>query len=158
MKTPEHDLQVRCVTYFRYHYPHLRPLFFSVPNGGHRHKATAARLKAEGETTGVADLILLLPNRYYHSLNIEMKWRTRQSPAQKLYEMCCRAAGGRYVICRSLAEFQHELADYLSTVDPNTLSALAAIHRAVEADKAEAAKKEYKKLINNGQLTMDNRQ
>ena len=58
---------------------------------------------------------------------------------------------GRYVICRSLAEFQHELADYLSTVDPNTLSALAAIHRAVEAAKAEAAKKEYKKLINNGQ-------
>ena len=47
-KSPEHDLQTRCVIWFHYRFPHLKPLFFSVPNGGYRNKAEAARLKAEG--------------------------------------------------------------------------------------------------------------
>ena len=31
-------------------------LLHAIPNGGHRHKATAARLKAEGVKRGVPDL------------------------------------------------------------------------------------------------------
>ena len=45
---PEHDLQVDCVQWFSLQYPSLRGRLFAVPNGGHRSKTEAARLKAEG--------------------------------------------------------------------------------------------------------------
>lgn len=44
-KSPEHDLQTRCVIWFHYRFPHLKPLFFSVPNGGYRKKAEAGVLR-----------------------------------------------------------------------------------------------------------------
>ena len=33
-------------------------LYFAIPNGGHRHPAVAAKLKAEGATPGVPDLFI----------------------------------------------------------------------------------------------------
>jgi hypothetical protein len=56
---PEHNLQVDCVQWFSLQYPSLRGRLFAVPNGGHRSKTEAARLKAEGVVAGVSDLILL---------------------------------------------------------------------------------------------------
>lgn len=147
MKQPEHDLQVRCVKWFQYQYPHLRRLFFSVPNGGSRPKATASRMKAEGITPGVADLILLLPNYYHHSLNIEMKAGCSQSEAQVIYETCCHASGNCYTVCRSLDDFKATVTGYLASVDENILYQLREIHAATEQARAEKAKKEYQKLL-----------
>lgn len=56
----------------RTRYPALR-LLLAVPNGGHRHKATAGRLKAEGVRAGVPDVLLLAPSGGYHGLAIELK-------------------------------------------------------------------------------------
>ena len=53
-------------------YPELE-LLFHIPNGGHRHKTTAARLKAEGVKAGVPDLCLPVPRSGYHGLYIELK-------------------------------------------------------------------------------------
>lgn len=86
-KSPEHDLQTRCVIWFHYRFPHLKPLFFSVPNGGYRNKAEAARLKAEGANAGVSDLILQLPAGKWSSLNIEMKAGSSQREEQKVYQI-----------------------------------------------------------------------
>lgn len=44
----EHDIQVACVDWFRYEYPHLAMNLFAVPNGGRRDRVTGAKLKAEG--------------------------------------------------------------------------------------------------------------
>lgn len=52
--------------------PELR-LLFAIPNGGHRHPATAAKLKAEGVKRGVPDLCLPVPRGPYHGLYIELK-------------------------------------------------------------------------------------
>jgi len=62
----EHEEQREFVKWFRRKYAPVR--IFSIPNGGHRSKATAARLKAEGVSPGVPDLFVP-----YFRLWIEMK-------------------------------------------------------------------------------------
>lgn len=146
-KNPEHDLQKRCVSWFRYQYPYLRPLFFSVPNGGLRSKKTAADMKAEGQNRGVADLILLLPNIESHSLNIEMKAGSSQSEFQKTYMAWCGISGNKYVICRSFEQFKDIVTQYLSLADKNVIDSLNKAYRLAEAMKLEKAKQEYQKLV-----------
>lgn len=72
----EHDLQCAVIEWcrvMRHTYPEL-DLLFAIPNGGHRHKATAAKLKAEGVKPGVPDLFLPLPGRRRsHGLFLELK-------------------------------------------------------------------------------------
>ena len=53
-------------------YPEL-DLLYHIPNGGHRHKTTAIRLKKEGVKAGVPDLCLPVPRSGYHGLYIELK-------------------------------------------------------------------------------------
>lgn len=60
----EHEMQValfRWIDANLERYPELR-LAFAVPNGGHRHPATAAKMKAEGVRRGVPDVLLLHPS------------------------------------------------------------------------------------------------
>ena len=58
---------------------------FAVPNGGHRSKATAGRLKAEGVRAGVLDICLPKPRGDSHGLWIEFKFgANRPSPEQML--------------------------------------------------------------------------
>ncbi|RQV98735.1 VRR-NUC domain-containing protein, partial [bacterium] len=52
--------------------PELKNLF-AIPNGGHRHKAVAAKMKAEGVKAGVPDILLACPCDGFHGLFIEMK-------------------------------------------------------------------------------------
>ena len=48
-------------------------LLHAIPNGGHRHKAVAVKLRAEGVEAGVPDLHLPVARRGFHSLWIELK-------------------------------------------------------------------------------------
>lgn len=48
-------------------------MLFAVPNGGDRHPAVAARLKAEGVRAGIPDIFLDVPRRGFHGLRIELK-------------------------------------------------------------------------------------
>jgi len=48
-------------------------LCFAVPNGGQRHPAVAAKLKAEGVRSGTADVMLLLARGGFHGLLLEFK-------------------------------------------------------------------------------------
>lgn len=112
--TEEDRLQAACVTWFRCQYRKLEKLLFAVPNGGSRNKVEAKKLKATGVTPGVSDLILLIPNRGYHSLVIEMKTPTgHQSPGQKAWQKEVEAAGSKYVLCRSVDEFIETINWYL---------------------------------------------
>lgn len=113
----EHQIQVSCVRWFRLKYPKLRNILFAIPNGGRRDAVTGAKLKDEGATSGVADLILLKSNRYYGGLAIEIKKPGGyQSKTQKEWQKECEAAGNKYVVCRSLDEFMEIITDYLNDV------------------------------------------
>lgn len=46
---------------------------YAVPNGGNRHIAVAAKLKAEGVRSGVPDLVLPASVGSYHGAYLEMK-------------------------------------------------------------------------------------
>lgn len=111
----EHKLQSACVRWYRLQYPKMKHNLFSVPNGGKRDAATAAKLKDEGALAGVADLILLKSNRFYGALLIEMKTpEGRQSESQKDWQQKITNDGYKYVVVRSFDDFQREVRQYLS--------------------------------------------
>ena len=111
----EHRIQCACVRWFNVQYPKHHGRLFAVPNGGRRDATTAAKLKAEGVVPGVADLVLLMSNRDYGALLIEMKTpKGRQSDSQKKWEKTvCADAEYKYVVCRSLDDFIREVDSYL---------------------------------------------
>lgn len=115
----EHRIQCSCVRWFNLKHRKLKGRLFAVPNGGKRDALTGAKLKAEGVVAGVADLILLVPNRFYGALLVEMKTLTgRQSKSQKNWEQIITSEGDyKYVVCHSLDDFIREVDDYLKYCD-----------------------------------------
>lgn len=112
MKHEESNLQQACVKWFRLQYPNL--IIFAIPNGGSRNVIEAARLKREGVLAGVADLMVLKPNKQYYGLLIEMKiGKGRQSENQILFEMYCVHHYYKYSIARSIDEFINIVENYL---------------------------------------------
>lgn len=111
----EHRIQCACVEWFRWQYPHLRDNLIAIPNGGRRDAVTGKKLKDEGVLSGVADLFCLKTNGQYGALFIEMKTpEGRQSENQKRWQQSITKDGEyKYVVCRSLEDFQREIKDYL---------------------------------------------
>jgi len=71
----EHQEQCALMRMCRLHerkYPGLE-LIHSIPNGGARHIAVAAKLRAEGVRAGVPDIFLPVPRGSAHGLYIELK-------------------------------------------------------------------------------------
>ena len=116
MRQEEHRIQCAIVKWFYYAYPQYRGgCMFAVPNGGHRNIQTARSLKAEGVTSGVSDLLLLVPKREYHGLCVEVKTPVgRQSENQKNWQRIIEAQGYKYCIVRSLDEFVELVRWYLN--------------------------------------------
>lgn len=114
----EDRLQIQCVRWFDLQYPKLRLLLFHAANGGRRSKAEAGIFKAMGVRAGFPDLVLLVKNRHYRFLAIEMKSpKGRQSETQKDYQTAFTAIGARYVVVRSFEQFMEEINGYLSDRD-----------------------------------------
>jgi hypothetical protein len=67
-----------------------------------------------GTRAGFPDLILLYPASGYPYLAIEMKALAgKQTDYQKEYQKIVETTGAKYIICRSLDDFQKEIKDYL---------------------------------------------
>ena len=114
----EHQLQSRCVRWFRLAHRDMVHNLFAVPNGGYRTKTTAALLKAEGQLSGVADLILLKRKGKCGALLLEAKVKGNyQSANQKLWQRMIEADGYIYKIFRSLEEFVEIVENYLKLPD-----------------------------------------
>lgn len=96
----EHDLQASIIAEvnLRANQDPIWALLFAIPNGGHRSKATAGKLKAEGVRAGVPDLFLPVARHGYHGLFIELKvGRNQPTELQRVWldrliaqGYCCR--------------------------------------------------------------------
>lgn len=116
MKDEEHRIQC---TLFRWaalessNHPELQ-LLHAIPNGGHRHKAVAGRLKAEGVKAGVPDIFLPVARSGSHGLYIEMKTQNgRLTGSQKDWTEALADQGYRVEICRAWDAAAILIANYL---------------------------------------------
>lgn len=118
MHASEHDEQAalfRWATFAANRWPELA-LMFAIPNGGHRVKAVAAKLKAEGVKAGVPDLCLPVPRGEWHGLYIEMKTRTgRASKEQKRWLGALQAQGYRVAVCKGWEAAKELIEEYLAS-------------------------------------------
>jgi len=65
--------QAALMTELRIRLPEVADLIYHVPNGGHRIKAVAAKLKAQGVKAGIPDLVLPMARGGFFGLYIEFK-------------------------------------------------------------------------------------
>lgn len=118
MKMGEHELQKSCIRWFRYTYPKHQKLLFAVPNGGTRFTREAARLKAEGVTAGVSDLILMVPNKEYAGMVIEMKHgNNKLSKHQKEWLKLVAEMGYKAIVCYSFDTFVTHVIAHMNTAN-----------------------------------------
>ena len=105
----ESKLQRACVKFFNIQYPHLYYSLFAVPNGGSRNAIEASRMKLEGVTSGVSDLVFA----YNETVSfIELKAKGgRQTETQKEFQSHITQQGFEYYIVDSFEDFQSLIRD-----------------------------------------------
>lgn len=112
----EHSLQKHIVTraeLMRGSLPELARLF-AVPNGGHRNKAAAGKMRAEGQKSGVPDLCLPVPSGGRPGLWLELKTATGSiKPAQWDWLTALHRAGYAAHVTNCPETALHLLTDYL---------------------------------------------
>lgn len=110
----EEDIQSSCVQWFRLSYPQY--IIFACPNGGSRNRLEAINMKRSGVLAGVSDLIIVAARAV---LFVEMKTKTgRQEESQKVFQSNVERLGFEYKICRSLADFQLSVENWLKSELP----------------------------------------
>lgn len=84
---------------------------FAIPNGGHRSKSTAAKLKLEGVIKGVPDLFI--PEWF---LWVEMKRQTggRLSPEQKSMIEYLQSVGYTVMVCKGRDDAINQITEYVN--------------------------------------------
>ena len=97
-------------------------MLFAIPNGGARHPAVAAQLKAEGVKAGVPDIFLAVARgisggKVYHGLFLELKRANRSNhatPAQKDWIERLRRHGYAVVVAYGADEAINAIMGYLA--------------------------------------------
>lgn len=96
----EEQLQRSIVSYLEIA-AHKDAIWFAVPNGEHRSKATGGRLKAMGVKAGVADLCFLVKRGYAAFMELKVNGG-RQSAAQLVFEQRCIDNNVPYVVVTNM--------------------------------------------------------
>ncbi len=113
-KNDEHKLQSAAFKWYRLQYPKMVHNLFAIPNAAKRTARVGAYMKEEGLLPGVADVVLMKSNRFYGACFFEFKTpEGRQSDTQKEWQQKITEDGYKYVVVRSLEDFQREVKLYL---------------------------------------------
>lgn len=113
----EHDTQTALFQWSavaqKWRYPALRWMY-AIPNGGQRHKAVAAKLKAEGVKAGVLDVHLPVPIGICAGLWLEIKYgKNKLTEAQKEWAEGLSELGHRVVVCYTVDQAIESIERYL---------------------------------------------
>lgn len=98
-------------------YPDAYELLYHVPNGGHRLKEVAAKLKAQGVKAGIPDLVLTMARGGYFGLYIEFKATVDPAPVSSSQQACIRRLneqGYLAVVCQGHFDAMECLRAYLA--------------------------------------------
>ena len=99
-------------------HPRAFKLAYHVPNGGHRVKAVAAKLKGQGVKAGVSDIVLPMARGGYFGLYIEFKATPpHDSPvteSQHSYLMSVELQGYMALVCRGINEAIEVINGYMA--------------------------------------------
>lgn len=152
----EHSQQAALFCWIRrkaHYHPELE-WAFAIPNGGHRDKITAGKLKAEGVTPGVFDLFVPVPKGIHYGLWIEMKKPSGGvvSTEQKKFGKAMCDRGYYAVVCYSWVDAVATIAAYLeitteypATLPPEFLAKLKAEREAKRANPVRPSQRRVKK-------------
>ncbi|MNN12345.1 VRR-NUC domain protein [compost metagenome] len=98
-------------------YPAVFELMYHVPNGGHRVKAVAGKLKAQGVKAGIPDLVLTMARGGFFGLYIEFKATPPNdaaiSPSQNERIRKLNEQGYLAVVCRGHFDTIEQIRAYL---------------------------------------------
>lgn len=98
-------------------YPEVFVLIYHVPNGGHRHKAVAAKLKGQGVKAGVPDLVLPTARGGFFGLYIEFKATPPNDAAVSISQYAwirhLSEQGYLAIVCRGHFDAMEQLRAYL---------------------------------------------
>ncbi|WP_375738057.1 VRR-NUC domain-containing protein [Pseudomonas boanensis] len=99
-------------------HPKAARLAYHVPNGGHRVKAVASKLKAQGVKAGVSDIVLPMARGGYFGLYIEFKATpphdSTVSDSQTAFLMAVELEGYMAIVCRGVNEAMQVIEGYLA--------------------------------------------
>lgn len=105
-------------TWLRLQYPEAYDHAFHPPNGGHRNKIVASKLKRQGAKPGVPDIFIDLPRGGYHGFRAEHKAAKPHTSAvsekQKEWIERLSCAGYYAVVTVGLDQLMDEVKNYLS--------------------------------------------
>ena len=102
---PEEQLHRACVQLLWVYETFGRLTFAHCPNGGSRHPAEAAKLKAMGVRAGVPDLLIWTPAGGHFAIELKAG-RGTESDAQVLWRSTLESLGHRCYVCWSLDEVE----------------------------------------------------
>ena len=113
----EHAEQVALIRWVAHAAPTQPELgwLFAIPNGGHRHRLVAAKLRAEGVRAGVPDLYLPVARGRWHGLFVEMKRRRggQLSAEQKIWTQALVEQGYQVRVCAGWEAARDAILAYL---------------------------------------------
>jgi hypothetical protein len=97
-------------------YPQVFELIYHVPNGGHRHKLVAMKLRQQGVKAGIPDLVLPMARGGFFGLYIEFKATVEPAPVSSSQAACIRRLneqGYLAVVCRGHFDAMEQIRAYL---------------------------------------------
>lgn len=106
--------------------PAVAALIYHVPNGGHRHKLVAIKLKGQGVKAGVPDLVLPMARGGYFGLYLEFKATAPNdaavSASQHAWIRRLNDQGYLAIVCRGHFDAMEQIRAYLR-LDPTVVAA-----------------------------------
>lgn len=113
----EGNEQTILFTWIDLQYPRESKLIYHVPNGGHRHKATAGKLKGQGVRAGMPDINVDIARGGYFGLRIEFKATPPNdadvSPKQRDALKLLNDRGYLAIVCKGVHDAQEQIRAYL---------------------------------------------